>query len=210
MVTLGWKAGPEQYPPDELLNYAVVAEQAGFQSIDVSDHFAPWSEAGEACFTWTWLGAAAVKTNSIELGTGLTCPILRYHPAVVAQAAATLECMAPGRVYLCVGTGEALNEFAATGMWPGYTERRERLAEAIKLIRLLWTGHVVTFRGKYYNTRKARLWTRSDRPIPLYVSSMVPGSAHFAGVQRRWSHDRRRSDSRGLSPVVGAIRRGRE
>jgi coenzyme F420-dependent glucose-6-phosphate dehydrogenase len=89
--------------------------------------------------------------------------------------------MAPGRVFLCVGTGEALNEYAATGMWPGYTERQERLAEAIQLIRQLWSGEEVTFRGTYYQTRKAKLWTRSDRPIPLYISSMVPNSARFAG-----------------------------
>jgi coenzyme F420-dependent glucose-6-phosphate dehydrogenase len=94
-VTLGWKAGPEQYPPDELLDYAIAAEKAGFQSIDVSDHFAPWSEAGQACFSWTWLGAVAARTQSIHMGTGVTCPTLRYHPAIVAQAASTLEYMAP-------------------------------------------------------------------------------------------------------------------
>lgn len=181
MTTLGWKAGTEQYPPDELLEYAVTAERTGFESIDVSDHFAPWSEDGQAAFTWTWLGAVAAKTRTIELGTGLTCPILRYHPSIVAQAAATLEYMAPGRVYLALGTGEALNEYAAIGMWPSYTERRRRLAEAIELIRLLWTGEDVTFQGEYYTTRKARLWTRSDRPIPLYISSLVPESAAFAG-----------------------------
>lgn len=182
MVTLGWKAGPEQYPPDELLDYVVAAEEAGFESIDVSDHFAPWDPSGQACFVWTWLGAAAVKTTKIELGTGLTSPILRYHPAVVAQAAATLEYMAPGRVYLAVGTGEAINDYAATGMWPGYAERRERLAEAIELIRLLWSGEEVSFRGSYYRTERARLWTRSDRPIPLYIAGMAPGSARFAGT----------------------------
>lgn len=181
MATLGWKAGPEQYPPDELLEYAVAAEQAGFQSIDVSDHFAPWDPAGQACFTWTWLGAVAARTTQIQLGTGVTCPILRYHPVVIAQAAATLEYLAPGRVYLAVGTGEALNEYTATGMWPGYDERQERLAEAIDLIRQLWGGKETTFRGTYWQTDKAKLWTRSDRPIPLYISSMVPDSARFAG-----------------------------
>ena len=100
MVQLGWKAGPEQYPPMELLDYAVAAEQAGFDIVDVSDHFHPWDESGQACFTWTWLGAAAVKTSRIHLGTGVTCPILRYHPAVIAQAAATLGCMAPAQ-YCC-------------------------------------------------------------------------------------------------------------
>jgi len=180
-IQLGWKAGPEQYPPMELLDYAIAAEQAGFDSLDVSDHFHPWSEDGQACFTWTWLGAAAVKTSKITLGTGLTCPLLRYEPAVIAQAAATLGVMAPDRAYLAVGTGEALNEYAATGVWPEYGERQAMLAEAITLIRALWSGDEVSFEGNYYETRKARLYTRPQRPIPLYVSSMVPNSAWFAG-----------------------------
>ena len=181
MVELGWKAGPEQYSPVELLDYAIGCQIAGFDSIDVSDHFQPWSEAGQACFTWTWLGAAAVKTSRIRLGTGLTCPILRYHPSIVAQAAATLSCFAPGRTFLGVGTGEALNEYSAVGLWPGYRERQERLAEAITLIRALWTGDEVTYRGKYYQTRKARLYTPPANAMPIYVSSLVPGSATFAG-----------------------------
>lgn len=181
MLNLGWKAGPEQYPPTELLDYAIAAEQAGFDSIDVSDHFHPWSEAGQACFTWTWLGAVAVKTSKIQLGTGITCPILRYHPSVIAQAAATLCCLAPGRTYLGVGTGEALNEYAAMGEWPDYEERQERLAEAIDLIRQLWSGEQVTYEGRYYRTRKARLYTPPASPIPLIISSLAPGSAEFAG-----------------------------
>ena len=181
MLQLGWKAGPEQYPPTELCDYAVIAEQAGFESIDVSDHFHPWSEAGQASFTWTWLGAAAVRTKRIHLGTGITCPILRYHPSVIAQAAATVSCFAPGRTYLGVGTGDALNEYAATGQWPGYEERQERLAEAIDLMRALWSGEQVTYEGKYYKTRKAKLYTPPAAPIPLYVSTLAPNSAAFAG-----------------------------
>lgn len=100
MLQLGWKAGPEQFQPTELLDYAVKAEQAGFDLIDVSDHFNPWSEAGQATFTWTWLGAAATRTNRIHLGPCVTCPILRYHPVIIAQAAATVSCFAPGRTYL--------------------------------------------------------------------------------------------------------------
>ena len=90
MVRFGWKAGTEQYSPGELLDYAVAAEEAGFDSVGVSDHFHPWSEEGQACFVWSWLGAAAAKTKTVELGTGLTCPILRYHPAIIAQASATI------------------------------------------------------------------------------------------------------------------------
>ncbi len=172
MLKLGWKAGPEQYQPKELLEYAIAAENAGFDSIDVSDHFHPWSESGQACFSWTWLGAAAVQTSKIVLGTGITCPILRYHPAIIAQASATLGVLAPDRAYLCVGTGEALNEYAATGEWPGYEERQAMLIEAINLIRSLWTGQETTFEGIYYHTRKAKLYTKPEKPIPLYVSTM--------------------------------------
>jgi coenzyme F420-dependent glucose-6-phosphate dehydrogenase len=181
MAQFGWKAGPEQFGPRELLDHAVAAEQAGFDALESSDHFHPWSEAGQASFVWTWLGAASAKTGRIGLGTGLTCPILRYHPAVIAQAAVTLAAMAPGRVFLCVGTGEALNEYAATAQWPGYAVRQDMLAEAIQLIRSLWTGDEITHDGTYYQTRKARLYTLPKEPIPIYISSLVPNSATFAG-----------------------------
>jgi coenzyme F420-dependent glucose-6-phosphate dehydrogenase len=181
MLQLGWKAGTEQYPPDELLDYAIAAEAAGFDSIDVSDHFHPWSEKGQACFVWSWLGAVATKTKKIAMGTGVTCPILRYHPAVVAQAAATIACLAPKRFFLGVGTGEALNEYSATGQWPEYNVRRAQMAEAIELIRALWTGEKVTHKGVYYQTRQAKLYTRPSDSIPLYISTMVPNSARFAG-----------------------------
>ncbi len=181
MVQFGWKAGPEQYGPVELLEYAVAAEKAGFDLLDVSDHFHPWSEAGQCPFTWTWLGAAAVQTSKIQIGTGVTCPILRYHPAIIAQAAATVSRFAPGRTYLGVGTGEALNEYSATRAWPEYPERLERLQEAIQLIRALWSGQEVSFKGKYYQTQKAKLYTLPAKPIPIYISALAPHSATFAG-----------------------------
>jgi coenzyme F420-dependent glucose-6-phosphate dehydrogenase len=115
------------------------------------------------------------------LGTGLTCPILRYHPAVIAQAAATMACLAPRRFYLGVGTGEALNEYAATGEWPAYNVRRARLEEAIALMRALWTGEKITHAGAYYETHQAKLYTRPSAPIPVFVSTLVPNSARFAG-----------------------------
>ncbi len=181
MVQFGWKAGPEQFPPNELLDQAIAVEQAGFDFIEASDHFHPWSEAGQAPFTWTWFGAVAARTNRISMGPGVTCPILRYHPSIIAQAAATVSAMAPGRFFLCVGTGEALNEYAATGMWPGYDERQERLLEAIQLIRALWTGEEISFDGEFYLTRKAKLYTPPASKIPLYISTLAPGSAAFAG-----------------------------
>ena len=181
MLKLGWKAGPEQYPPVDLLEYTKVAEQAGYDLVDTSDHFHPWSEAGQTSFAWAWMGAAAVQTERIAIGPGVTCPILRYHPAIIAQAAATVSHFAPNRTYLGVGTGEALNEFAAMGEWPDYAERRDRLAEALNLIRDLWSGETVTFKGKYYQTHKAKLYTAPKSPIPIYVSAMTPHSAEFAG-----------------------------
>ena len=181
MLQLGWKAGTEQYPPGELLDYVIAAEEAGFDSVDASDHFHPWSEQGQACFVWSWLGAAAAKTSRLVLGTGVTCPILRYHPAVIAQAAATVAALAPERFYLGVGTGEALNEYSATGAWPSYRVRQAQMIEAIELIRALWSGEKVTHRGEYYQTRGAKLYTRPPRPIPIYISSLVPDSARIAG-----------------------------
>jgi coenzyme F420-dependent glucose-6-phosphate dehydrogenase len=181
MLQLGWKAGTEQYAPAELLEYAVLAEQAGFDSISASDHFHPWSEIGQACFVWSWLGAVAAKTRRIALGTGVTCPILRYHPAIVAQAAATLACLAPGRSFLGIGTGEALNEYSAAAQWPAYKVRQAQTAEAIEVIRALWSGENITHKGVYYQTRQAKLYTRPKQSLPLYVSTMVPNSAGFAG-----------------------------
>ena len=181
MLKLGWKAGTEQYPPEELLEYAITEENAGFDSIDASDHFHPWAEKGQASFVWSWLGAVAAKTNKIMMGTGVTCPTLRYHPAVIAQAAATVACLAPRRFFLGLGTGEALNEYSATGQWPDYKVRQNQLAEAIELIRALWTGEKVTHKGVYYQTRQAKLYTRPSEPIPVYISTMVPNSARFAG-----------------------------
>jgi coenzyme F420-dependent glucose-6-phosphate dehydrogenase len=182
MAVYGWKAAPEQFGPNELLEQVIVAEESGFESVDVSDHFHPWSEDGQAAFTWTWLGAAAARTKRIVLGPGVTCPILRYHPSIIAQATATLAVMAPERTYLAVGTGEALNEMAATGEWPPYDERQARMGEAIELIRALWSGDVISWDGEYYETRDARLYTRPNEHIPIYVSSMVPNSAAFAGA----------------------------
>ena len=181
MLKLGYKIAPEQFPPSDLLEQVIAAEKAGFESIDASDHFHPWSENGQACFIWSWLGAAAASTQSIELGTGLTCPILRYNPAIIAQAAATISSLAGGRTYLAVGTGEALNEYPVTLEWPQYDERQMLMVEAINLIRELWTGEKVSFEGCYYQTKKAKLYTLPKNEIPIYISSLVPESAYVAG-----------------------------
>ena len=181
MVTIGWQGGPEQYDPLELLDQAVAAENAGFETILVDDHFHPWDPSGESCFTWSWLGAAAARLNGIEIGTGVTCPILRYNPVIVAQAAATIDRMNPGPFYLGVGTGEALNEFPTTGLWPDYYTRQDMMREAIELMRALWSGAEVTLDGYYFTAKKAKLYTPPRRDIPIYISSLVPDSAFFAG-----------------------------
>lgn len=181
MVRLGWKAGTEQYAPEELLEYAVAAEAAGFDFISASDHFHPWAERGEASFVWSWLGAVAARTSHVQLGTGLTCPTLRYHPAIIAQAAATLDRLAPGRFFLGVGTGEALNEYSASGQWPDAKARRARLTEAVELIRALWSGEPVTHHGTYYLTNSAKLYTAPTQAIPILASALVPSTARHAG-----------------------------
>ena len=182
MVHVGWKAGPEQFPPVELMEQAALADKVGMDLIDVSDHINPWSEEGQASFTWTWLGAAAMRTERTILSPGVTCPIIRYNPAIIAQAAATMTHFAPRRFWLGLGTGEALNEFAATGEWPSYAERRDRLEEAITLMRSLWSGEETNFEGKYYKTRKLKLYTKPASQIPLIISALAPHNAEFAGT----------------------------
>jgi coenzyme F420-dependent glucose-6-phosphate dehydrogenase len=182
-VKLGYKASAEQFGPVELLEFSRRAEQVGLEMIAVSDHFQPWRHhGGHGPAAPVWLGAAAVATERALLGTSVLTPTLRYHPSVVAQSFATLGCLAPGRVFLGVGTGEAMNETPATGEeFPGRKERRQRLAEAIKLIRLLWTEERVDFEGAYYRTSKATIYDRPEAPVPIYVAASGPLAAKLAG-----------------------------
>jgi coenzyme F420-dependent glucose-6-phosphate dehydrogenase len=182
-MRLGYKASAEQFGPVELLEFARRAESDGLEIVAISDHFQPWRHhGGHSPAALTWLGAAAVATERAVLGTSVLTPTLRYHPAVVAQAFATLGCLAPGRVFLGVGTGEAMNETPATGdEFPGRKERRLRLAEAIKLIRLLWTEERVDFEGDYYRTAKATVYDRPEEPVPIYVAASGPLAAKLAG-----------------------------
>jgi coenzyme F420-dependent glucose-6-phosphate dehydrogenase len=182
-VRLGYKASAEQFGPVELLGFARRAEEIGLEIVAVSDHFQPWRHhGGHDPAALTWLGAAAVATERAALGTSVLTPTLRYHPTVVAQAFATLGLLAPGRVFLGVGTGEAMNETPATGQeFPGRKERRLRLAEAIRLIRLLWTEERVDFEGDYYRTSKATIYDRPGEPLPIYVAASGPLAAKLAG-----------------------------
>jgi coenzyme F420-dependent glucose-6-phosphate dehydrogenase len=182
-VKLGYKASAEQFGPVELLEFSRRAEQVGLEVVAISDHFQPWRHhGGHGPAALTWLGAAAVQTERAVLGTSVLTPTLRYHPSVIAQSFATLGCLAPGRVFLGVGTGEALNETPATGQeFPGRKERRQRLAEAIRLIRLLWTEERVDFEGDFYRTSKATIYDKPEIPVPIYVAASGPLAAKLAG-----------------------------
>jgi coenzyme F420-dependent glucose-6-phosphate dehydrogenase len=183
MLKLGYKASAEQFGPSELLKFASIAEEVGFHSVFVSDHFQPWRHTdGHAPASLVWLGALAARTSRIIIGTSVLTPTFRYHPAVIAQAFATLACLCPGRVVLGVGTGESLNEVPSTGIaWPEFKERLGRLREAIDLMRLLWTQERVTFVGQFYRTANATIYDRPEKPVPIFISAAGPTIAKFVG-----------------------------
>ena len=182
-LTLGYKASAEQFGPRELLDLSVLAERRGLELVAVSDHFQPWRHhGGHGPASLAWLGALGERTERALLGTSVLTPTMRYHPSVVAHAFATLACLQPGRIFLGVGTGESLNETPATGMeWPPPKERRARLAEAIELMRLLWTQERVTFEGRYYRTERATVYDRPEEPVPIFVAASGPLAARLAG-----------------------------
>ena len=183
MLNLGYKASAEQFGPSELLDFSCLAEEVGFDSVFVSDHFQPWRHTGgHAPFSFAWLAALGAKTRRVEIGTSVATPTFRYHPSVVAQAFGTLGAMFPNRIVLGVGTGESLNDVPATGMkWPGFRERQGRLREAITLIRRLWTEERVTFEGQYYRTLSATIYDRPERPVPIWIAASGPTAATMAG-----------------------------
>jgi coenzyme F420-dependent glucose-6-phosphate dehydrogenase len=182
-LRLGYKASAEQFDPRALLELGVMAEQAGFDSVVISDHFQPWKHTGgHAPFSFAWLAALGERTSTVTLGTSVVTPTFRYHPAIVAQAMATLGCLYPGRVMLGVGTGESMNEVPVLDIeWPESPERFARLKEAIALIRQLWTEDFVTFQGEYYRTRNATIYDRPEDAVLLYVAASGPAAARLAG-----------------------------
>jgi coenzyme F420-dependent glucose-6-phosphate dehydrogenase len=183
MLKLGYKASAEQFPPRQLLDFAVHAEAVGFDSIMVSDHFQPWRHTdGHAPFSFAWLAALGERTSRALIGTSVVTPTFRYHPAIVAQAIGTLGTLYPGRVVLGVGTGESLNEVPATGMaWPPFKERFARLREAIELMRRLGREERVSFEGEYYRTERAAIYDRPEVPVPIYVAASGAVAARLAG-----------------------------
>ncbi len=182
-VRIGYKASAEQFAPRELLEFSVEAEDRGLDIVAVSDHFQPWRHhGGHAPSALTWLGAVGQATRRVVVGTSVLTPTLRYHPSIVAQAFGTLGALSPGRVFLGVGSGEAMNETPATGQeFPGAKERRLRMAESIQLIKRLWTEERVEFDGDYYTASKATIYDRPDQPVPIYVAASGPLAAKLAG-----------------------------
>lgn len=183
MLRIGYKASAEQFGPNELLDFACTAEEVGFDSVFISDHFQPWKHTdGHAPASIPWLGALGARTRRIIIGTSVMTPTFRYHPSVVAQAFATLAVMYPDRVVLGLGTGESLNEVPAIGFeWPKFRERQGRLEEAIALMRRLWAEERVTFEGEYYQTEKATIYDRPATPVPVYIAASGPKGAKITG-----------------------------
>ena len=183
MLRLGYKASAEQFAPKQLLDYSCLAEELGFDSVFISDHFQPWRHTGgHAPFSLAWLGALGARTSRIVMGTSVLTPTFRYHPSVVAQAFGTLGEMFPHRVVLGVGTGESLNETPSSGLvWPEQKERTARFREAVALIKQLWREERVSFRGQFYRTENATIYNRPEIQVPIYVAAAGPVMAKFAG-----------------------------
>jgi G6PDH family F420-dependent oxidoreductase len=181
-LQIGYQLSSEEHRPNDLVRYAQMAEEHGFAFATISDHFHPWIEAqGQSPFVWSVIGAVAHATEKLGLGTWVTCPTTRLHPAVVAQAAATSAAMMPGRFFLGVGTGENLNEHIVGQGWPETEVRQARLEEAIGVIRLLWKGGNHSHHGRYFTVENARLYTRPEKPPPLLIAAGGLRSAEVAG-----------------------------
>ena len=183
MLKFGYKASAEQFGPRDLVEFAVLAEGSGLDSVWVSDHFLPWRhEGGHAPFALSWMAAVGERTERVLIGTSVLTPTFRYNPAVVAQAFATNALLTGGRVVLGVGTGEALNEIAVSGrQWPEFSERYGRLREAIRLIRALWSKESVDFEGEFYQLVNANIYDRPETAVPIYVAAGGPQMAKYAG-----------------------------
>ncbi len=182
MIEIGYKLMAEEHGPASLVRNTARAEQAGFDFAAISDHFFPWLDAqGHSPFAWTVLGAAAQATSHIGLMTAVTCPIMRYHPAIIAQGAATMAVLSGDRFILGLGAGERLNEHIVGEGWPGIGERHERLSEAYDIIRGLLDGSMANYRGKYFNLDDAKLFDRSDRAPAIIGAAGGPEAARLAG-----------------------------
>ena len=182
MTKFAYFCGHEQWQPEELVSHAVLAEKAGFDMVVVSEHFHPWVDDSSASgFAFSTIGAMAQATESVEFATGVTTPLFRFHPGVVAQAAATLDRLSGGRFTLGVGTGENINEGPLGYQFPKYAERNARMSEALQIMRQLLDGNKLTFDGEYYRTDRARLFSPPFGPVPILMAAGGPKSATLAG-----------------------------
>jgi G6PDH family F420-dependent oxidoreductase len=182
VTELGYKLSSEEHAPNDLVSNAVAAEAAGFGFALISDHFHPWiDKQGQSPFVWNVIGAIAHATERLRLGTGVTCPTIRIHPALIAQAAATSAAMMPGRFFLGVGTGENLNEHILGDRWPPAGVRLEMLEEAVEVIRLLWRGGKRSHHGKHYTVENARIYTLPEELPPIMVAAAGPKASKLAG-----------------------------
>jgi G6PDH family F420-dependent oxidoreductase len=180
-MNIGYFLSCEEFGPRELVRQAQLAERSGFHGLWISDHFHPWNDAqGESSFVWTVIGALAQAT-ALPVATAVTCPTIRIHPAIIAQAAATAQVMHEGRFSLGVGSGEALNEHVLGDRWPAAEERLDMLADAVEIMRELWTGEVVTMSTDHYDVEHARIYTLPDTPPPVIVSGFGPKAIELAG-----------------------------
>ncbi len=202
MTRFGYKLSSEEHGPAELVRYAARAEEAGFDFVSASDHYHPWIDAqGHSPFVWAVLGGVAATTRRIGVLTGVTCPTMRIHPAIVAHAAATAACLLPGRFALGVGSGEALNEHVLGGRWPAADERLDMLEEAVGVMRLLWNGGTVTYRGAHYRVENARIYDLPEEPPPIMMAASGPRALELAGATA--------DGLISLAPVEGIVQRFR-
>jgi coenzyme F420-dependent glucose-6-phosphate dehydrogenase len=178
---IGYALSSEEHPPNDMVRFARRAEEIGFSFIGISDHFHPWVDSqGHSPFVWSVIGAIAATTERIRLGTGVTCPTVRIHPAIIAQAAATAAAMMPGRFFLGVGSGENLNEHILGDRWPPTDVRQEMLEEAVEVIRLLWQGGTQSHEGKHYRVENARIYTLPEELPPIVVAAAGPKAVDLA------------------------------
>lgn len=182
MIEIGYALSSEEMPPKDLVRYAKRAEELGFTFALISDHYHPWiKRQGQSPFVWSVIGAISEATERLQLGTGVTCPIMRIHPAIIAQAAATAAMMMPGRFFLGLGTGENLNEHILGQHWPPIEARQDMLKEAVSILRRLWRGGNQSFRGTYFTVENAQVFSLPERPPPIMIAASGSTSAELAG-----------------------------
>ena len=182
MTQIGYALSSEEHSPQDLVRNAQRAEEVGFTFALISDHYHPWTNSqGHSAFVWSVIGGIAQVTKRLQLGTGVTCPTMRIHPAIIAQAAATAECLMPGRFFLGVGTGENLNEHILGDRWPPHDIRLDMLTEAVALIRELWSGETVSWWGDYYDVEDARIYSLPTKPPPIMIAGSGPKAIAAAG-----------------------------